>query len=198
MAGHRFFARVTVTLLNPNAETQTTDLLGPGTTVAGISTWADDIHPSRRNASPWHAEVHQPLHAVGAGALVLCASLPTNAAMKKEKGDMEKGIVADMRILQDSPGMLDWVREQAKRVINAAAYKNLGLGTYILSSAVPSEPYVRSADDPANLYWIDAFYRMGQQGLLSADDWTLAQAAMQAQYAAPQQDMIRGGGDLGR
>ena len=51
-AGHRVVATVATSLLTPEAQAQVDDLLDPGTTLADISTWADDIRPSRPNTAP--------------------------------------------------------------------------------------------------------------------------------------------------
>jgi len=53
-AGHRAVATIATTLLTTEAQAQVTDLLDSGVTLADISTWVDDIRPSRPNTAPWH------------------------------------------------------------------------------------------------------------------------------------------------
>ena len=53
-AGHRVVATIATTLLTGEARAQVADLLDPGTTLADISTWADEVRPSRPNTAPWH------------------------------------------------------------------------------------------------------------------------------------------------
>ncbi len=50
----RVVATIAMTLLTCEAQAQNADFLDPGTTLADISTWADDIRPSRPNTAPWH------------------------------------------------------------------------------------------------------------------------------------------------
>ena len=53
-AGHRVVAVITTTMLTAEAQAQMAALLDPGTTLADISTWADEVRPSRPNTGPWH------------------------------------------------------------------------------------------------------------------------------------------------
>ncbi len=53
-AGHRVAATLAMTLLTAEAQTHAAALLDPDTTLADISTWADDLRPSRLNTGPWH------------------------------------------------------------------------------------------------------------------------------------------------
>jgi hypothetical protein len=41
-------------LLAFEAQREVTDLLGPGVTLAEITTWADEVRPSRPYTAPWH------------------------------------------------------------------------------------------------------------------------------------------------
>jgi hypothetical protein len=41
-------------LLTPEARRELTTLLDPGTTLADVSTWADEVRASRPNTGPWH------------------------------------------------------------------------------------------------------------------------------------------------
>ena len=71
-AGHRAVATLATTLLSAEAQAQVATLLDPGTTLADISTWADDIRPSRPNTGPWHY-VNIPGGASGYNAQSDCA-----------------------------------------------------------------------------------------------------------------------------
>ncbi len=50
--GHRVVATLATNLLTADARAQLAALLDPGLTLADISTWADDIRPSRPNTGP--------------------------------------------------------------------------------------------------------------------------------------------------
>ncbi len=63
----RVVATIATTLLTAQAQAQVASLLDPGTTLADISTWADDIRPSRPNTGPWHY-VNIPRHAADCNA----------------------------------------------------------------------------------------------------------------------------------
>jgi len=52
--GHRVAASIAEDLLTPEARHEVTNLLDPGTTLADISTWADEIRASRPNTGHWH------------------------------------------------------------------------------------------------------------------------------------------------
>ncbi len=47
-------ATLATTLLTAEAQAQVADILDPGATLADISTWADEVRPSRPNTGPWH------------------------------------------------------------------------------------------------------------------------------------------------
>lgn len=52
--GHRVVALVAATLLTPAAQTQVVQLLGPTTTLADVSNWADDVRKERPTTASWH------------------------------------------------------------------------------------------------------------------------------------------------
>jgi len=88
-AGHHVVATLATTLLTTEAQAQLAILLDPGTTLADISTWADDIRPSRPNTGPWH---------------YVC--IPRGAAGYNAQRDCSRGCVVStieqsLRLLQD-------------------------------------------------------------------------------------------------
>jgi len=54
VVGHALVARLAMARLSPKAMSAVTEILGPGTTMAGISSWADQIRNSRKDTGPWH------------------------------------------------------------------------------------------------------------------------------------------------
>jgi hypothetical protein len=52
--GHALIARIAETQLTPKARQQVQAVLGPGTTLASIASWADEIRRSRPETAPWH------------------------------------------------------------------------------------------------------------------------------------------------
>jgi len=45
-----------VDFARPEVEREVTNLLDPGTTLADISTWADEVRSSRPNTGPWRSQ----------------------------------------------------------------------------------------------------------------------------------------------
>ena len=60
--GHDLVARLAERYLTPAARAQVGEILGPGTTMASISSWADQIRRSRPDTGPWHY-TDIPIHA---------------------------------------------------------------------------------------------------------------------------------------
>ncbi len=85
----RVEATLTTTLFTAEARPQVAALLDPGTTLADISTWADDIHHSRPNTGPWHY-VNIPRGAAG-----------YNAQRDCRHGCVVSAIEQSLRLLQD-------------------------------------------------------------------------------------------------
>src|SRR5256885_1050309 len=52
--GHNLVARLAAVRLTPAAAAKVAEILGPGVTLASISTWADQVRPSRTETGPWH------------------------------------------------------------------------------------------------------------------------------------------------
>ena len=52
--GHSLVARIAEAQLTPAARGRVAAILGPDTTMASISSWADQVRPSRANTAPWH------------------------------------------------------------------------------------------------------------------------------------------------
>src|SRR5215475_6440815 len=52
--GHDLVARLAAARLTPRAAAQVAEILGPGVTMASISSWADQIRNARRETGPWH------------------------------------------------------------------------------------------------------------------------------------------------
>ena len=52
--GHTLVARLAAAHLTPQAAARVAEILGPGTTMAAVSSWADQIRRSRAPTGPWH------------------------------------------------------------------------------------------------------------------------------------------------
>ncbi len=52
--GHRVAGRIAEDRLTPSARAAVRDLLGPGESLADVSTWADDYRRDHRETGPWH------------------------------------------------------------------------------------------------------------------------------------------------
>jgi len=52
--GHNLVARLAAAHLTPAAAARVAEILGPGTTMASISSWADQIRRERAPTGPWH------------------------------------------------------------------------------------------------------------------------------------------------
>jgi hypothetical protein len=101
-AGHRVVATLATSMLTPEARNQVTELLGPNVTLATISTWADEVRPSRPHTAPWHY-VNIPRDATS-----------YNAGRDCRRGCVVSTIEQSLRVLQD-PSKGRAVREEALR-----------------------------------------------------------------------------------
>jgi hypothetical protein len=52
--GHSLVARIADAQLTPAARARVAEILGPGTTMASISSWADQVRRERSNTASWH------------------------------------------------------------------------------------------------------------------------------------------------
>lgn len=52
--GHNLIARLAAAHLTPEAMARVAEILGPGTTIESISSWADQIRRNRAATGPWH------------------------------------------------------------------------------------------------------------------------------------------------
>ena len=52
--GHSLVARIAEAQLTPAARERVANILGPGQTLASISSWADEVRRSRPETAPWH------------------------------------------------------------------------------------------------------------------------------------------------
>jgi hypothetical protein len=52
--GHSLVARIAHAQLTPAARARVDAILGPGTTMVSIASWADQVRPSRAATAPWH------------------------------------------------------------------------------------------------------------------------------------------------
>src|SRR5437588_3998520 len=52
--GHNLVARLAAARLKPRVAARVAEILGPNTTLASISSWADQVRNSRRETAPWH------------------------------------------------------------------------------------------------------------------------------------------------
>src|SRR5215469_2547710 len=52
--GHDLVARIADAQLTPAARTQVAAILGPGVTMASVSSWADSVRRDRPDSGPWH------------------------------------------------------------------------------------------------------------------------------------------------
>jgi hypothetical protein len=52
--GHSLVARLAAAHLTPAASAKVQEILGPGVTLASVSSWADQVRNQRRETGPWH------------------------------------------------------------------------------------------------------------------------------------------------
>jgi hypothetical protein len=52
--GHNLVARIAEAQLTPAAKARVVEILGPASTMASVSSWADEIRRSRPETGPWH------------------------------------------------------------------------------------------------------------------------------------------------
>src|ERR1035437_8177367 len=52
--GHDLVARIADVQLTPVARAKVAEILGPGVTMASVSSWADAVRRERANTAPWH------------------------------------------------------------------------------------------------------------------------------------------------
>jgi hypothetical protein len=52
--GHNLVARLAAARLTPAAAAKVAEILGPGNTLASISSWADQVRRTRSETGPWH------------------------------------------------------------------------------------------------------------------------------------------------
>src|SRR5215471_10833837 len=52
--GHSLVARLAAAHLTPAAAAKVQEILGPGVTMASVSSWADQVRNQRRETAPWH------------------------------------------------------------------------------------------------------------------------------------------------
>ena len=52
--GHSLVARIAEAQLTPTAKARVAEILGPGSTMASVSSWADEIRRARPETGPWH------------------------------------------------------------------------------------------------------------------------------------------------
>jgi len=52
--GHDLVARIAEAQLTPAAHARVAEILGPGVTMASVSSWADQIRRARPDTAPWH------------------------------------------------------------------------------------------------------------------------------------------------
>jgi hypothetical protein len=52
--GHSLVARLAAARLTPQAAARIAEILGPGVSLASVSSWADQVRPSRPETGPWH------------------------------------------------------------------------------------------------------------------------------------------------
>jgi hypothetical protein len=69
--GHRIVAAMAESRLTPTALERVRAILGEDTTLASVSTWADEVRPRRRETAPWHY-VNIPIEGVGVFEPELC------------------------------------------------------------------------------------------------------------------------------
>ncbi|MBX3729133.1 MAG: S1/P1 nuclease [Candidatus Sumerlaeia bacterium] len=69
--GHRIVAAMAESRLTPTALERVRAILGEDTSLASVSTWADEVRPRRRESAPWHY-VNIPIEGVGVFEPELC------------------------------------------------------------------------------------------------------------------------------
>jgi hypothetical protein len=107
--GHRVVATLATNLLTPTAQAQVIELLNPGTSLAEIATWADEVRSSRPNTAHWHY-VNIPRDASG-----------YNAARDCRRGCVVSAIEHSLRLLQDTSKGHAARQEALRRVVHFVA-----------------------------------------------------------------------------
>ena len=88
--GHSLVARLAAARLTPAAAAKVAAILGPGTTLASISSWADQVRRSRTDSGPWHyidIPINQP-------HLDMARDCPKGACVVTKIEDFEKELAA--------------------------------------------------------------------------------------------------------
>ena len=99
--GHDLVARIADAQLTPRARTRVADILGPGVTMASVSSWADQIRRSRPETGPWHY-VDIPIDKPGLDVARDCS-----------KDNCVIGAIAAMRAKLRDPSVTDTQRREA-------------------------------------------------------------------------------------
>jgi hypothetical protein len=88
--GHSLVARLAAARLTPAAAARVAEILGPGTTLASISSWADQVRRARTESGPWHyvdIPINQP-------HLDMARDCPNGACVVAKIEDFEKVLAA--------------------------------------------------------------------------------------------------------
>jgi hypothetical protein len=88
--GHNLVARLAAARLTPAASAKVAEILGPGVTLASISSWADQVRRTRTETGPWHyidIPINQP-------HLDMQRDCPKGACVVAKIEDFEKALAA--------------------------------------------------------------------------------------------------------
>src|SRR5258708_26450440 len=88
--GHNLVARLAAAHLTPAAAARVAEILGPGITLASISSWPDEVRRERATTATWHyidIPIHKP-------HLDMARDVPKGDCVLAKIGDFEK-VMAD-------------------------------------------------------------------------------------------------------
>jgi hypothetical protein len=107
--GHAIIAEIAQRYLTPQARARIGDLIGPGVSLASISSWADDIRQDRPQTYNWHF-VNIPLDALSYSAARDCRPDP-------ERGDCIIAAVARLRAQLTNPHATAQAKREALKYL---------------------------------------------------------------------------------
>ena len=89
--GHSVIAEIAQRRMTPEARLEMERLLGPGVSLASLSSWGDDIRPDRPETSNWHY-INCPVKQDTYDLAVVCKATPTGdcivAAMQRQRATL--------------------------------------------------------------------------------------------------------------
>jgi len=154
--GHDLVARIAAVQLTAAARARVTAILGPGSTMASVSSWADQIRRSRPETAPWHY-VDIPIDKPGLDMARDCAN-----------GNCVIGAIALMRAkLRDPATVPEQRREALMFLIHFVGDMHQPLHSSDHGDHGGNEVHVMFHDQPGNLH---ALWDSGLLGRMGKED----------------------------